>query len=276
MRLDRSLTMLVSFLPRRPRMRVPVLMYHSISEKRLQVSHRYFETSTPPPVFRRHMQLLRDAGYSVVKLDAIGSALSSMVAARNRFAAISFDDGYEDFYSNAFPVLQSFGYPSTMFLPTAFIGRPGPGLEGRGHLNWGQVRELHAAGIEFGSHTVNHLQLAAAPEKEIPAQIIDSKAAIEQRIGGSVAGFAYPLRFPEENRRLVALIRNTLISSGYRYGVCTSIGNVGTKDDRFFMKRLPVNAFDDDAFFLAKLSGAYDWLHGPQLLKKRIMPWIHR
>ncbi|MBN1129344.1 MAG: polysaccharide deacetylase family protein [Chitinispirillaceae bacterium] len=274
MRLDRSVTMLLSPVPFRRHRKIPVLMYHSISEKRSPVSHPYFETITRPPVFRRHMELLRDARYSIIRLDAIEAALSSPALTESRFAAISFDDGYDDFHSSAFPVLQSFGFPATVFLPTAFMDSAESGLEGRRHLTWKQVRELQSAGIEFGSHTINHPLLADEPEPEIVRQIHESKTVIEQQTGAAVAGFSFPYRFPEGNTRLVALLRKTVADAGYRYGVCTTIGRVSAADDRFFLKRLPVNDFDDDALFLAKCSGAYDWVHGPQRLKKRIMSWI--
>jgi peptidoglycan/xylan/chitin deacetylase (PgdA/CDA1 family) len=250
--------------------KIPILMYHSVSTGKSGGAHPYYETSTSPTLFRRHMEVLHCLGYSVVRLKDLDEVFSRRGETIRKLAVITFDDGYADFYENAFPILQAFKYSATVFVPTAFIGAPGAGIEGKRHMSWSQVREAHSAGIDFGSHTVNHPQLAELPAQDILHQLQESKKTIEDNLGKAVDAFAYPFAFPEAKRDMVAVLRRLLIESGYRTGVCTSIGRVSQEDDRLFLKRLPVNTFDDEAFFKAKLEGAYDWLYGSQMLVKRL------
>ncbi len=91
--------------------RIPILMYHGIREGTGN-RHPYFETNTSPELFARQMTFLHDRGYDVVSLkDAIGA----MTAGENgkRRVVITFDDGYRDFYTHAFPVLERFGFKAT-------------------------------------------------------------------------------------------------------------------------------------------------------------------
>jgi peptidoglycan/xylan/chitin deacetylase (PgdA/CDA1 family) len=183
---------------------------------------------------------------------------------------ITFDDGYEDFYTHAFPILETYGFNSTVFLPTAYIGETPRQFNGAECLTWSQIRELRRAGIEFGSHTVTHPQLKSLKPEDVRDEIRSSKATIEQQLGCAVKSFAYPYAFPETDRTFRQRLRGFLEESGYENGVSTIIGTADRTGDRYFMKRLPVNSCDDPRLFRAKLEGAYDWLHTVQHVSKLI------
>jgi peptidoglycan/xylan/chitin deacetylase (PgdA/CDA1 family) len=131
-------------------------------------------------------------------------------------------------------------------------------------MSWGQVRELRAAGIEFGSHTVTHPQLKFLDEAAVEDEVRTSKEVIQQELGCKVTSFAYPYAFPETDRAFTHRLASTLEGAGYENGVSTIIGTADRKGDRYFMKRLPVNSCDSPSLFRAKLKGAYDWLHAVQ------------
>jgi peptidoglycan/xylan/chitin deacetylase (PgdA/CDA1 family) len=150
---------------------------------------------------------------------------------------------------------------------TGYLGKSF--LTGQASLCAGQLRELAAAGIDFGSHTVTHPRLCTLPAASIRHELRASREVLEDLLDREIRSFSYPYRFPEEDRAFVALLRAMLIEGGYSLGVTTRIGRARSSDDPLFMKRLPVNDSDDDELFRAKLDGAYDWLHTGQLLYKR-------
>jgi len=184
--------------------------------------------------------------------------------------AITFDDGFRDFYTTAWPILQQHGFAATMYLPTSFIGDQPSRFKSRECLTWPEVKELHRCGIEFGSHTVHHPELVDLPWPEIQSEISDSKSQIETRIGNRIRGFAYPYAFPQTRRDFVGRFKDLLMAGGYESCVTTQIGRYWPGDDLLQIKRLPVNSVDDSALFQAKLTGAYDWLADLQGLSKAL------
>jgi peptidoglycan/xylan/chitin deacetylase (PgdA/CDA1 family) len=123
---------------------------------------------------------------------------------------ITFDDGYRDFYTNAFPILQKYHFPATVFLPTDFIENETNKLRGKDHLTWSLVAELSASGISFGSHTLSHPQLHDLGRNEIKHELRDSKKSIEDKTGKPVTSFSFPFAFPEEEKIFKDELKNIL------------------------------------------------------------------
>jgi peptidoglycan/xylan/chitin deacetylase (PgdA/CDA1 family) len=246
---------------------LPILMYHRVPKEDNCATHPYYCTSTAAGVFEEQVSFLHHSGYRAVSVtEALQSAQRGMTG--EKLVAITFDDGYQDFYTNAFPVLNRYGYTATVFLPTAFIGNAARQFKGAECLTWDQVRELRSAGVEFGSHTVTHPQLSGVGPKQLWEEITASKEQIEAKLGEPVKAFSYPYAFPETDSEFVGRLRGVLQEAGYAGGVSTIIGRSSKSDNRFFMRRLPVNSHDDRRFFQAKLEGAYDWLHALQYVAK--------
>jgi len=246
---------------------IPILMYHSISEEDSGRS-AYFQTATPPRVFAEHMALLRRNGYESIHLSDLAEAIKND-GARRRLVVLTFDDGYADFLTGAFPALSEYGYTATMFLPTAHIGEARRSFKDRECLTWTEVRGLSGAGIEFGSHTVTHPQLHDLPERAIREEVGLSKKVIEDELGREISCFAYPFAFPQTDRRFVGMLRSVLQDAGYRQGVCTTIGLVNADSDALFLERIPINGCDDPQLFEAKVYGAYNWMGWAQRVKQR-------
>jgi peptidoglycan/xylan/chitin deacetylase (PgdA/CDA1 family) len=248
---------------------IPILMYHSIADEDESQVHPYFRTATHPKIFSEQMDNLADAGYAVLSVnEAVGRLRSG--AGVEKSAVITFDDGYRNFYTNAFPVLSKHGFSADMYLPTAHIGDSTITFKGKECLTWSEVRELEKHGISFGSHTVTHPKLYGMTRPAICEELTASKQTMEQKLGREVESFAYPYAFPESDDQFKDQMRELMIEAGYSNGVCTTLGCAAAGDDIFFLKRLPVNSCDDDQLFSAKLAGAYDWLATPQRLVKQL------
>ncbi len=278
LRLDRAASVhlahpIAQVLHRRPRQRIPILMYHGIRNES-DGRHPYYETTTSPQVFAQQMQFLHEHGYAAITLDEAVDRLCEQRTDGRKYVVITFDDGYGDFYSNAYPILAEYGLPATVFLVTGFIqDRQSSGSKAV-YLSWSEVRELGARGIQIGSHTVTHPELKFLHFREIEEELARSKRTIEDATGGEVKSFSYPYAFPETQKAFARSLAELLARHGYQNGVSTIIGTAGPRDHRFFLPRLPVNSWDDLRFFRAKLEGGYDWLHKPQYLVK-IVKGLH-
>jgi peptidoglycan/xylan/chitin deacetylase (PgdA/CDA1 family) len=246
---------------------IPILMYHSVSNRDEAGVHPYYRTATAPTVFELHMQYLHDHGYTAMN---VGDAVDSLQNGRltNKRAVITFDDGYSDFYKHAFSVLDRHGFTATVFLPTAYIGTVTKQFKGKDCLTWAEVRELRKCGITFGSHTVSHPQLRDLDANAVNMEVANSKKTIEDNLGEAVDCFSYPFAFPEGDTLFTRRLRDTLVTSGYNQGVSTRIGMAREREDRYFLRRLPMNSLDDALLFGAKLQGGYDWLHTIQYISK--------
>jgi len=289
---------------------LPILMYHRISDDPEPAFSPYYKVCTSPRRFAEHMQWLKEAGYRGVTLSEGLAWLNSKEhlktdspeAAENpskaqprqrpteiaqplqpsvhtcknqeKLVAITFDDGFRDFYTAAFPVLQQHGFAATMYLPTVFIGDERKSFKSRECLIWKEVRELATESIEFGSHTVNHPKLVDLTWPENEEELSASKTKIEQQLGEPVRSFAYPYAFPQTKKEFSAHFAILLRQAGYESNVTTIIGRTRAGADPYILRRLPANSCDDRPLFTAKLQGAYDWLAGPQTLTKQLVRYL--
>lgn len=242
---------------------LPILMYHSIADEPEETVSPYYRTTTSPELFAAHLAWLRAEGYEVLGLQA-GLEKFQSGSSATKLAVITFDDGFRNFYTAALPALRQHNCGATVFLPTAFIGQQRRSFKDRECMTWDEVRESQRAGIEFGSHTVNHSKLYELDLPQLRAELKESKATIETELGRPVHSFAHPYAFPGADRSYVQVLLGLLKETGYTSNVTTKIGLAGKNDDPFTLKRLPMNSADDEALFRAKLDGAYDWLAWPQ------------
>lgn len=256
--------------------RIPILMYHSIGESVRPGRHPYYQTSTTGKVFEDHVRYLSENGYKTLGLREAVSILPTIAQEESRYAVVTFDDGFADFYSQAFPILDKYGSTATMFLPTQYIGETPRQFMGRDCLTWSQVRELARAGMSFGSHTVSHRMLSALDKRDLEYELSVSKQTIEQKLGQAIDSFAYPFAFPEADSTFKARFRELLLQFQYECGVTTVIGTARPSSDPLLLERLPANSWDDDRLLQAKLNGAYNWLHSLQFTVKSLKGVLHR
>jgi peptidoglycan/xylan/chitin deacetylase (PgdA/CDA1 family) len=175
-----------ALVPWRNRHRALVLCYHSV---RPDVTDPF---SISPETFERHCEMIRADGFTVVPLSALEDMLKEGIPPRT--LAITLDDGRLDNYTFAFPILQRFGYPATIFSITDVIGKEIETSSGNvPALNAEQMREMQSSGlVDFEPHTARHVSLTTVPLAEAREQVVRSRKALEEIFAKPCPYFAYP------------------------------------------------------------------------------------
>jgi peptidoglycan/xylan/chitin deacetylase (PgdA/CDA1 family) len=241
-----------AFLKRPFMLHLPILCYHHIGAPKKSLGHQRLWISKER--FTEQMSYLSQMGYRGMTLRDAAAAL----AERRRLSqavVVTFDDGYKSFYHIAFPILCRFGLSATVFAVTGKVGDASRwDLESAAELmDWSELRELHQAGVEVGSHTVNHPRLTQMPADAAKREIENSRQALEQELGAAVSSFAYP--YGDWNDAVARLAEQ----ARYRVACSTLRGNLHWPEDLYHLKRVPVHEFTGLRRFRHRLSPVYDF-----------------
>ncbi len=167
--------------------RVPILMYHHISDNsRWPNDDRKKRLTVQPDRLAEQLDYLQRAGYTTITLDDLAAALRTGAPLPNKPVILTFDDGYQDFYTNAYPLLQRYGAKATIYIISGWVGRPDI-------MTWDELRTLAASPlITIGAHTRTHPQLAKHSAERSWEELAGSKADLEARLHITVQHLAYP------------------------------------------------------------------------------------
>lgn len=220
----------------------PIFMYHSILDDggALSVSRDNFA---------KQMKFLNDNGYSVISLDKLVYYISNGKTYAPKTVAITFDDGLEDNFINAFPALSKYSMPATIFLISNYVGKKD------GYLTPDQVLVMSKNGVDFGGHTENHAYLPGIADKNILMREINGcKKPIEEYSHKEVKYFCYPLG--GFNGEIKDIVKN----AGYKAAFTTNRGINSLNNDLYELKRIKITNSDMNKpfHFRAKLSGFYN------------------
>jgi peptidoglycan/xylan/chitin deacetylase (PgdA/CDA1 family) len=215
-------------------LRVPLLMYHYISDPPPGADRLRLDLSVRPSQFEAHLQYLRQAGYETVSLSDLIFHLTQGKPLPPRPIVLTFDDGYRDAYEEAFPLLQRYGFQGTFFVLTGRADEEDPR-----YLSWEQIRRMSEAGMEIQLHGREHIRLDGRDEAFLFYHIIGGKQSIEAHTGRPVRFFAYPSSIYDE-----ALIR---FLEGYWFwgAVTTAYGADERLENRFLWPRIRIRGTDD-------------------------------
>ncbi len=181
-------------------LKVPILMYHYISEPPEEADKYRRDLSVTPEDFRLQMTYLVENGFETVDLYDLSLAITDRVELPPKPIIITMDDGYRDNYQNAFPILEELGLKATFFLATEFIDQ-----NNEVYMDWDMVEEMAAAGHRFEPHSKTHPDLTVHDRNFIIWEVQGSRETIAAHVDYLPRYFAYPSgRYNEEVQQIMA------------------------------------------------------------------------
>jgi peptidoglycan/xylan/chitin deacetylase (PgdA/CDA1 family) len=200
--------------------RVPILYYHYIGNNPNPADTLRDSLSIAPDKFDEQMEYLSKNGYNTITFDTMYAGLMGQTVLPPKSVILTFDDGYIDFFVNAFPTLRKYNLKATVFIPT--------GLMDQGYyLHWNQIKEMDQTGlISFEAHSITHANLPSLSNEEVYTQITESKKFLEAQLGKPVNFMAYP--YGTTTPEIEALVKKAgyIGSAGTWTGVIQSEGNL--------------------------------------------------
>ena len=243
-----------------------ILTYHSIDESGSVIS-------VAPAMFRRQMEHLYNAGFRTVTLRQAQLALSGGESIGERTIVLTFDDGFHNFYTDAFPILSEFGFRATVFLVTDRCGKEndwsdhGVAIPKAPLMSWNEIRELHSAGVEFGSHTETHCDLTTVTPEQVEAELVRSKGKISDHLGCETTSFAYP--YGSFDRKI-----QRSVSANYQAACSTNLGSVSAGSDPSALRRIDAHYLKNRTALERLGSKSFDGYIGVRQVGRRIRSFL--
>lgn len=215
---------------------IPVLMYHSIDyEKNNQLR-------IPKEQFREQMQYLKDNGYTTLTLNELFAFFENNMPVPYKSVVLTFDDGYADNYTNAFPILKEFGFKATVFMITDTVDK------NKSYLNSLQLKEMDTYGFDIESHTLDHEELNKLSYAQQLNELKKSKLFLETLLNKQVNYIAYPVG--KYNKETVKAAKE----AGYKMAFTTN-GTWSDKTDGIYtLDRVYISADAPKAEFVRRLT----------------------
>ena len=214
---------------------IPVLMYHRVVRQKPEGSRHGLWVGAG--AFTAQMESLRRRGFTPMTFLDLDQVLEGHAQPPQRPIILTFDDGYDDNYSVAFPIMKQFEFKAVIYMVTDPLRRnnfwdadePRLPLMTKRHM-----REMVDAGFEFGSHTVTHPNLTSVSSHRMKKELEESKRMIEQQTGRSVLSFAYPYG------AVNAEAKKAVEESGYDFAVAADSGPIVFAEDLLEIRRTQV------------------------------------
>ena len=168
-----------------PALKVPILMYHLVDFSPPPAGRWAAGLTVSTADFTAQMEYLARNGFQTVTLEDIYTAMAGGRALPPKPVAITFDDGYMDNYSVAFPILQAHGFVATFFVITGYVGN-------QACVTWEDLRAMQADGMAIESHTVDHKDLRSVDPQQLKAELAGSRETIAFHLGRTPLVLCYP------------------------------------------------------------------------------------
>ncbi len=230
--------------------RLPILMYHRVAPKG---DSRFARYRIAPDAFEEQLRYLQETGYHSVSLEDWRLAMKDERPLPGRAVLLTFDDGYLDFETYAWPLLQRYGFSAILFVVADEAGKTNRWDHARGEklrlLGWKRLRNLQSQGVEIASHSASHPPLSALPPVEIVREAARSRATLERELGWPVKAFAYPFGAHDE------VVQHLIGACGYIFGLSCDFRLSGFFDPLLALPRIEITGSDTLQDFVKKIAG---------------------
>jgi peptidoglycan/xylan/chitin deacetylase (PgdA/CDA1 family)/SAM-dependent methyltransferase len=236
---------------------LPILVYHRVA---LTGAPDMAPFRVTPEAFAEQLRYLREAGFYSVTLEDWQAAMAARRPLPGRAILITFDDGFQDFYEYAYPLLKKYGFSATVFLVSGLIGRSNLWDAAYGEevtlMGWQEIRQLRDEGVKFGSHSASHRFLTSLTAKEIRQEGMQSRTLLEQGLGVPVTAFAYPYG------EFDAIVEDAIGACNYTAALSLKARLSRFQDRPLALPRIEVRGEDGMPEFVSKFIKAFilNWL----------------
>lgn len=244
---------------------VPVLMYHRICDltPREQRSELMRDLTVSPAHFEQQVKYLVDNGFTFLLAREVEEAARQHRSLPEKAVVLTMDDGYKDNFDCAFPILQKYNVPATIFLVTDTVNTDT-------HLSWENVLIMQKQQVGYGSHTVHHYDLPGLTPTEVEYELRESKRVLESRLVEKITAVAYPSG--QYNRMVAEKAREVGYLAGWKKGG----GPVQPGMDRYLLPRVRVNGGTTMKDFKRKVFSGLYTLEEYHDRKQRLMARLNR
>lgn len=206
---------------------IPILMYHAVHVMDPSEASNA-NLIVDPDLFEAQIKVLSKAGYYFLTPEEAYKAFTENALPARKVVWLTFDDGNEDFYTIAYPILKKYKAKATNNVITGFVKKGNAG-----NLTVKQMKEMMAHGMSFQSHTVNHPDLSATDKATQKVELTDSIDFLENKLNTKVNTIAYPSG--RYNQTTLDLAKKT-----YKLGLTTNEGLASAKDGLLSLNRIRI------------------------------------
>ncbi len=227
---------------------VPILMYHYIRPApSIYLDRLGYRLTVTPDDFRAQMDWLSVNGNHPVDFNDLRAYFGGLAPLPSKPLVITFDDGYSDLYTTAYPILKTYHFKAVAYIVTSFVGQSR-------YVTGEQIVEMDQNGIQIASHTIDHANIGGASLGSATYQLATSKAWLQHLIGHSVIDFAYP------SGKFSSSAVYALQSTGYDTAVTELPGTVHSLADRYTWTRIRVGGGESLSDFIYSLGPEEPWV----------------
>ncbi|PIT89392.1 MAG: hypothetical protein COU27_00655 [Candidatus Levybacteria bacterium CG10_big_fil_rev_8_21_14_0_10_36_7] len=206
--------------------RIPILLYHYVEYVKDKKDTARQDLDTTPAIFEMQIATLKNAGFTFILASDVADILDGKKPAPKNPILITFDDGYADFYTDAYPILKKYGAKATIYVVPGLIND-------KNYLTLKQLINLSKnENIEIGAHTISHAVLKNTTIEKVKYEVLGSKEMLEDMLGIEIVSFAYP--YGDFDNQAIEIVKN----AGFKTATSTILGVVVNETNRYLLHRM--------------------------------------